>query len=276
MTMCVFWKDKDNNIHIATDSRLNNDSSALDHCLKISRLNCEIHECNDISGGDKVFIKNIKLAISFCGGFVSAYTIKESLTEILNKMVLVPDSSNISMDLITDVALTVYEKVIRDAVQYFIGKVGACNFYIAGFCPISNEVEMYKLGVREHDSQTGFDCFKEKCFQNTDYIIDGSGAGFLKQTDSLDNHYLKAYRINNQKPLLDLLLSVIEDEGCASVGGAIQYAKCEHDNIIIHAMYDHKNGAVRYMRGGVDINELIGDYAARGVVFETNMIGKLR
>lgn len=274
MTMCVYWKDKTNNIHMATDSRLSNGVSVLDHCLKISKLNCEVHECNDLSGENKVFIRRVNLAISFCGGFVSAYTIKESLTEILNQMVLFPDSSHISMDLITDVALMVYDKVVRAAVEYSNSKSGACSFYIAGFCPKANEMEMYKLSVRVNPSQDGFYCFKEKCFQTNDYIIDGSGATFLMKTDTLDNHFKKAYSINQKMPLLDLLLLVINDGTCDTVGGAIQYAKCDPNDNIIHSMYENNNGQIRYMRGGVDLNKLIDECSAQGVVIEAKMIGE--
>lgn len=274
MTMCVYWKDKSNNIHMATDSRLSNGVSVLDHCLKISKLDCDVHECNDLSGKGKVFVRKINLAISFCGGFVSAYTIKESLTEILNQMVLFPDSSHISMDLITDVALMVYDKVVRAAVEYSNGKSGACFFYIAGFCPKTNEMEMYKLGVRANPSGDGFNCFKEKCFQTNDYIIDGSGAAFLIETDTLDNHFKKAYSINQQMPLLDLLLSVINNSACDTVGGAIQYAKCDPNDNVIYSMYENDNGQIRYMRGGVDLNKLTDECAAQGVVIEAKMIGK--
>ncbi len=274
MTMCVFWKDKANVIHMATDSRLNNGKTTLDHCLKISRLNCELYEADSIVGGNKILKGTVKLAISFCGGFVSAYTIKESLAEILNQMVFVPDTSNASMDVIAEVAFNVYKKITTAILAYYMELDGACSVYIAGFCPLSKQMEMYKLSVKIDSISNQVVYSKTKCFEQESFIIDGSGATFLKKSDTLDNHFAKAYAKNKEKPLLDILYSVISDPACNSVGGSIQYAKCQSNDITLHSMYEYNNGSVRYMRAGVDINELINDVIPLGVIIEANMIGR--
>ena len=41
-------------------------------------------------------------------------------------------------------------------------------------------------------------------------------------------------------------------------------------------MYEYKDGSVKYMRAGVDINELINDVIPLGVVVEANMIGRFK
>lgn len=275
MTMCVFWKDKANNIHMATDSRLNNGISELDHCLKLSTLSCELYEVGDDAGTERISKGSVKLAISFCGGFVSAYTIKESLAGIINKMVFLPDSSEASLELIAEVAFKVYKKITTDVMSYSMGINGACSIYISGLCPLSHEVEMYKFGVELNKEGNKVDFYMEKCFQNETYIIDGSGASYLKSTDTLDNHVAKAYEKNQNKPLLDLLESVIADPKCNSVGGSIQYAKCHADDVILYSLYECKSGVVRYMRAGVDVNELMDEVVPLGVVIENDMIGRV-
>lgn len=275
MTMCVFWKDGSNNIHMASDSRLNNGTSKLDHCLKISTLSCDLYEPIS-SNQNKSHLKgSIKLAVSFCGGFVSAYTIKESLAEILNKMVFAPDTSIVSMDLITNVALKVYEKITRAINAYRMNGDDICAFYIAGFCPLSKKMEMYKLECKVDQVKEEVNFVKEKCFQNEPYVIVGSGAQHLRKTDTLSNHVKNAFSKNKETPYLDLLSSVITDESCDSVGGSIQYAKCDNNDVIIYGMYENNNGDIRYMRAGVDINELINDVAPLNVAFEFNMIEKI-
>ena len=222
MTMCVFWKDKANDIHMASDSRLNNGKTELDHCLKISRLNCELYEVDNVIGSNRILKGTVKLGISFCGGFVSAYTIKESLAEILNQMVFYPDASNASMDVIAEVAFKVYKKITVDVLAYYMDLEGACSVYIAGFCPLSKQMEMYKLSVEMDYVSNQVVYSKTKCFEQESFIIDGSGATFLKKSDTLDNHFARAYAKNKDKPLLDILESVISDPACNSVGGSIQ------------------------------------------------------
>lgn len=276
MTMCVFWKDKANDIHMASDSRLNNGKTELDHCLKISRLNCELYEVDNVIGSNRILKGTVKLGISFCGGFVSAYTIKESLAEILNQMVFYPDASNASMDVIAEVAFKVYKKITVDVLAYYMDLEGACSVYIAGFCPLSKQMEMYKLSVEMDYVSNQVVYSKTKCFEQESFIIDGSGATFLKKSDTLDNHFARAYAKNKDKPLLDILESVISDPACNSVGGSIQYAKCQSNDITLHSMYEYKDGSVKYMRAGVDINELINDVIPLGVVVEANMIGRFK
>lgn len=267
MTMCVFWKDVNHDIHAATDSRLNSDFATLDHCLKISRL-----ECNAYNAGEDELKKTVNIAVAFCGGFISAYTIKESLSEILNRISLIPDVSFLSMDLITDVVLSVYKRITPDIIDYSLSANGACIFYLIGYCEREHEMQMYKIGCRVNENGNGYDIFKEKCFVDTSYELDGSGAGFLSKKGDVDSIVKSFYNEDSRYGLLNLLQSIIDDDDCKSVGGAIQYAKCTPTGPSIYSMLKNNDGNVFYLRGGVDLNKLIDETLKYGVMIDAKMI----
>lgn len=267
MTMCVFWKDVENNIHAATDSRLNNKITTLDHCLKLSRLQCNVYDA-----GEDELKKTVKLAVAFCGGFISSYTIKESLSEILDRVSLLPDSSSLSMSLIADVALSVYKRIVPDIIDYALSGDSACMFYLIGYCENDKEMQMYKIGCQANTNGIGYSFTKDKCFANKNYELDGSGASFVRNqgnTDAIVHRYLKK---DSRYGMLDLLQSVIDDDGCKSVGGAIQYAKCMPEGPSIYSMLKDDNGEIKYLRGGVDLNEMINETLGYNVMIEAQMI----
>ncbi|MDI0611318.1 hypothetical protein NEO15_08290, partial [Escherichia coli] len=79
---------------------------------------------------------------------------------------------------------------------------------------------------------------------------------------------------NKYTPLLDILESVINDDDCDSVGGAMQYISCNKDRLKLccHMLFEENNH--KYMKAGVDLNELNEKFIPSGLFFETDAIIK--
>ncbi|WP_140182674.1 hypothetical protein [Providencia stuartii] len=276
MTMCVFWKDQSHNIHVATDSRLNfNNNSSLDSCVKISRLKCDIYEPCNSSAEERTPKKSIELVITFCGGFTTAYTIKESLSEILTKIVMVPDTDELSLEKIVDLSKIVFENVSNDIFSALIDDKLACKFYIVGLCPKNKQMEAYEIGYQRSNSLPTFS--KNRLFSTCSYEFSGSGALFLNKNNNVKDVINKAYLKNRISYPLDILQSVIDDKHCDSVGGAIQYAECTPNGNKIFGLLENKNGNIKYMRAGIDIKDLMvpsEDDFISGLYIEADLIEK--
>ena len=176
------------------------------------------------------------------------------------------------MDLITNVVLSVYTKITPDIIEYSLSGNGACIFYLIGYCEREHEMQMYKIGCKVNKTGDGYDIFKEKCFADTLYELDGSGASFLSNKGDINSIVQDFYKEDPMYGPLNLLQSIIDDDDCKSVGGAIQYAKCTPTGSSIYSMLKNNDGNFFYLRGGVDLNKLIDETLEYGVMIDAKMI----
>ncbi|HCT7894558.1 TPA: hypothetical protein OT866_003482 [Klebsiella aerogenes] len=272
MTMCVIWKGTIGNIYAATDSRLSFDEKKLDNCVKISRITCLLHEPGDVENTSKTLVDKREIATLFCGGFTNAYIIKESLTEILNKVVLMKEYSSVSFSEIIDVAFSIYEKSSRKMFASLMEERFGCIFYMISYCPVDKEMQAFKFEFKVNSS--GVIYSKSKLFDEINYEISGSGLRHLEQNGSIEQLVEEAYQKNTYTPLLDLLESVINDSNCDSVGGAMQYISCKKEGhtLCCHMLFEDNHH--KYMKAGVDLNELNEEFIPLGLFFETDVITK--
>lgn len=275
MTMCVIWKSSFGNIYAATDSRLSFEEKRLDHCVKISKVTCLLHEpgdVDDIKDTSKTLVDKREIATLFCGGFTNAYIIKESLTEILNKIVLMKEYSKVSFSEIIDVAFSIYEKTSRDMLGLLMNERFGCIFYMISYCPVHNEMQAFKFEFKI--TVNGIVYRKCKLFEDVNYEISGSGLSYLKQSGKIEDLVAAASQKNTYTPLLDILESVINSDECDSVGGAMQYISCKKDSLTLCCHLLFEDNQYKYMKAGVDVNELNEEFMPRGLFFETDAIAK--
>ena len=272
MTMCVIWKDSLGNIYAATDSRLSFEEKKLDHCVKISRITCLLHEPSDAEDRSKILVDTREIATLFCGGFTNAYIIKESLTEILNKIVLMREYSNVSFSEIINVAFSIYENTSKDMFASLMDERFGCIFYMISYCPVDKEMQAFKFKFKINAS--GISYCKGKLFEDVNYEIAGSGLRYLEQNSSIEELVEKACQKNAYTPLLDILEHVINDEECDSVGGAMQYISCKKESLTLCCHMLFEDNHYKHMKAGVDLNELNEKFMPSGLFFETDTITK--
>lgn len=273
MTMCVLWKDKAGSIHVGTDSRLNFGASTFDYCVKISRMTCHLHEPGSV-GKESVLIKSVELTIAFCGGFSSAYTVKESLCEILNCIIAAPDTNHVSMKSIADIAFQVYKNVTAAILETLMKLEFTCIFYLIGRCPKDKVMKCYKFSCDYNDSRDGFEYFNTEMFINKTFEISGSGRRHLESKHTFNEYITQAYQKNNMTYLLDILKEVIDDSSCDTVDGAIQYAKCSTVETKFYSMITGEGNGIKYMKAGIDLNSLNDELLKDNMFIEVNAITK--
>ncbi|BBT93129.1 hypothetical protein WP8W19C02_P20490 (plasmid) [Enterobacter cloacae] len=269
MTMCVIWKDHDA-IHAATDSRLNfTPNQNFDYCVKVSNLKCQLLKSEDESDyeADNEIFKMVDLTIVFCGGISCSYTIKESLNEILNKIVC-SEPHNVTFESIVDVAFTVYREVTSEILKVLMNEIYGCIFYIIGLCPKNNKMKCYKLYFNKNTRGDGFDYIKEEMFTHEDYEISGSGLKYLERSNNINNIIKKYQDDFGANFLLHMLSDVINDSACSSVGGAIQYASCKNRGTTYWCTHTFDGETLKIMRAGVDLNELNMYIRQKGMFIE--------
>lgn len=272
MTMCVMWKGVRGNIHVATDSRLSFGEKRLDHCVKISRISSLLHKPGDSLNADKELVERRDITIAFCGGFTNAYIVKESLSEILNKLVLLYDKQNASFKDIIGVAFGIYEETSRAIFSTLMDSVYGCLFYIVGYCPLDKEMQAYKFEFKLNAVSCAYDFISSKLFDDCNFEISGSGLSFLKSQGSINDIVNAAYLKNKFNPLLDILSDVINNDLCISVGGAIQYIECTPNGSTLFGHLKMDEQKVKYMKAGVDLNELNNYFEPLGLFVEPDLI----
>ena len=238
MTLCVAWRDKDGNVHLASDSRITVDQSTEDVAVKVTRLRCEVFPpSSDLRPGAATY--SLDLGIAFAGSHLNAYVIKESLVEVLSRLQYIPEETPVSMDRIAKIAFWAYESLSKKVCAIpGLHKSGICAFFITGYCPVKQRTRAYKLTT----SAQNVSSFSEVLHSSGDVEMLGSGEGPGKSS----SHY-------PQDPVLTLL-EVIDDTAVPSVGGAMQYARHVGTGLNVYAAW-HLSDEVRYLRGGLDINE---------------------
>ncbi|MBA0164094.1 hypothetical protein H0255_13225 [Pectobacterium versatile] len=273
MTMCVIWKGELGNIYAATDSRLSFEEKKLDYCVKISKLTCLLHEPGDETNENKALVDKREIATLFCGGFTNSYIVKESLSEILNKIVLIKNYSDVSFSEIIDVAFSIYKNTSKAMFSSLMDEKFGCIFYMISYCPVDNEMQAFKFEFKLNEFGI-FDFYKSKLFDEMNYEISGSGLRHLQQHGGVEERVYQAYQNNSYTPLLDILNSVINDDDCESVGGAIQYIVCKKENLTLHCHMLFEDDHHKYMKAGIDLNDLNDEFIPSGLFFETDAIIK--
>lgn len=244
MTLCIAWRDHEGNVHLASDSRITIGQSTEDVAVKVTRLQCEVFPpSSDLKSGTATY--SIDLGIAFAGSHLNAYVIKESLVEVLSRLQHIPGKTPVSMDRIAKIAFWAYQSLSKKVCGIpSLGKSGICALFITGYCPDKQKIRAYKLSTSANNQCN----FSEVIHDLGDVEMLGSGEGPGKSS----NHY--------PHDPVSILLEVIDDTAAPSVGGALQYARHVGTTLNVYAAWQLSD-EVRYLRGGLDINEFISSSA---------------
>ena len=240
MTLCVAWRDSCGNVHLASDSRITMGQSTEDVAVKLTRLRCEIFPPSSaLTAGEASY--SLELGITFSGSHFNAYVIKESLVEVLSRLQYIPGVTPVSMDRIAKIAYCAYESLSRKVCGIpSLGERGICSFFITGYCPDQKKNRAYKFSTTPKNQYS----FSEVLLSPGDVEMLGSGEAAGKASISYPHNPVLA------------LLEVIDDPAVPTVGGALQYARHVGAGLEVYAAWQLTSD-VHYLRGGLDINELI-------------------
>lgn len=249
MTLCIAWKDKKGDIHLASDSRITVATNSFeDIAVKVTRISCEIFPpSSNFKNGQGII--SLPLGMAFAGSHLGAYVIKESLVEVLSRLQYVPGETTISMDKIVKIAFHAYEKLSKRLCSTSIAGNGICEIFLTGFCPTKGFVRAFKLST---NATTNTHSFVEILTPESPQVeLSGSGKSAASLQTNIATNPLRA------------LKQVIDDPRRNDVGGSFQYGICtQHDFRIFSEYLIDEDGWPAYMRAGLNINSMILPAAA--------------
>ncbi len=226
MSLCIVWRDEDQDLHIASDSRLTfTGNNSIDFCPKIVRFPIKIYSPNREDELSKLLYR-FEYGFGFVGNFVTSYILKESIFDILNSLQCIPEITNISMENICDTIQKFFQIISKDICEQ-IAERGLSEIIIIGFCLKDKKQKSFLLNIdaSEYPIKTNL----EEILSKPEILFFGSGRK-------------KAIEIFEKSPefhLLKILKLVINDENISTVGGGLQYGRMEDSDFKIFGVQDY-------------------------------------
>lgn len=226
MTLVIAQKVS-GNISLNSDSRISfGNLGHIDYGIKILPVPVKIFSPTSSETRTSTLDYNYKLGLAVVGSAINAYTVKESIYEILQNLQYVPGLTDVSMDGIASLVFKVFKKTTLD-LGTIIQNSGICELLLAGFCPINNDIRIFKFSC---DTST----YPINPFFNEILVNDGIeffGSGKTKAEEIF----------NNDRSLtpLHILRKVINDTNVPTVGGGLQNGDFEDNNFKIYGIQDY-------------------------------------
>lgn len=263
MTLVIAHRLK-NKVSLTSDSRLNFGASGfIDYGIKIFSVPVNIYSQPDRRTKSKELIYSKNMGLAVVGSAMNAYTIKESVSEILQHLHYLSDRTDMSM---TGIAKIVYKVFCRTTLDFgdLMQRNGICELILTGYCPQKKVQRVYKFSC----DTSGYPIKPnyEEILIDDGMVFFGSGTIEAK----------KIYQENtNLKPVF-IVKRVILESKVDTVGGVIQYGEFLEDNFNIYGVEDYtlkEDGSFNkfhYSLRGVNlyIKELEPDYDGFEVVYK--------
>jgi len=226
MTLVIAHRFK-NHISLSSDSRISfGDAGHIDYGIKVFSVPVKIYSPTISETNVTNFDYNYKLGLAVVGSAINAYTVKESVYEILQNLQYLPGYTDLSMDGIAGLVFKVFNKTTLD-----LGKIirngGICELILAGYCPTKNILRVFKFSC---DTST----FPIRPFHNEILITDG-----MEFFGSGKNEANIIYTGDTSLSPLHIIRQVIKEGKVLSVGGGLQYGDFVINNFTIYGVEDY-------------------------------------
>jgi hypothetical protein len=228
MTLCAVWL-ADNMIHLASDSRLSfSDGRApIDGIMKIHPLPVTIWDSRVPPGPARPVLYSSTIGLAVIGNLHTMYGIIGVLRVVLDDLVATPGRSRIGIEELCGVIQAYLQNLGRTVAESLFAD-GLGELLVCGVCP-------------ERRVQTAFhfwfvaDTFPIRCQFKELTLAEyacyfGSGAEDARRQMATHPH----------RETFKIIRAVIEDAGCPSVGGVIQYGSLRNDGFILFGTYHHE------------------------------------
>jgi hypothetical protein len=201
------------------------------------------------------------IGLAFAGSFVTSYTVREILLELLPRAQVVSEQISPSLAFVVSVVAKVFEDVTRQ-VGRSLFEEGTAELLVGGRCPVAKELQLFHIKA-EVSEELVFTTAKEDLRKP---VFIGSGARRARELMTEDNG----------RDLLVLLRQVIRDENVPSVGGPIQIGEFRDREFRILGIqdYDVEDGVitVKHLYRGVRVRKLVEDIGVPYAHFATSYL----
>jgi hypothetical protein len=217
-----------NNISFSSDYRISfGNQGRIDFGIKIFSVPVKIYSPTSVETNVSTLDYNYKLGLAVIGSAINAYTVKESVFEILQHLQYLPGYTDLSMDGISRLVFKVFNKTTQD-----LGPIlrynGLCELVLGGYCPLENRVRVYKFSVRLHPDR--IEPYFEEILQGDSIQFFGSGKD---EAELIHN-------ANNRLSPLFILREIIRSGAVDTVGGGLQYGEFVINNFKIFGVVDYE------------------------------------
>lgn len=216
-----------NTISLSSDSRISfNNGGHIDFGIKIFSIPVKIFSPTDDKTGTSSLDYNYNLGLAVVGSTVNAYTIKESVSEILQHLQHVPRYTNYSMDGISKLIFKVFEKTTKELAS-ILQDQGLCQLILGGYCPKQKKIRIFKYSV---------EFTHQGIISTLDEILQNDGLEFF---GSCKTQAEMISRNNIKLSPLQIIREIIKGGQVGSVGGGLQYGEFNENNFKIYGVVDY-------------------------------------
>ncbi len=216
MTLVIAKKIK-NKTSLSSDSRITFGSYGyIDFGIKVFSVPVKIYSPTESETNKTSLVYDKKLGLAIIGSAINAYTVKESVYEILQNLQYVPDYTNVSMKSIANLVFKVYQKTTFD-LGPILRDSGMCQLILSGFCPLENKIKTYEFTVDIQISPIVPKFDEILITDETKFYGSGKEMGIEIYTEK-----------PNFSPLY--ILRDVINSGEVTVGGGLQYGEFDNDN----------------------------------------------
>lgn len=220
-----------NHISLSSDSRISfGNLGHIDYGIKVFSVPVKIYSPTSSETDITNLDYNYKLGLAVVGSAINAYTVKESVYEILQNLQYIPGHTDLSMEGIAGLVFKVFNKTTLDLGD-IIQENGICELILAGYCPIQNKIRIFKFSCDM--SNYPIKPFHEEILTNNGIAFFGSG-----KTEA-NNIYTQ----NTNLSPLHILRQVINNGNVGSVGGGLQYGDFVINNFTIYGVENYELNA---------------------------------
>ncbi|WP_353100798.1 hypothetical protein [Myroides odoratus] len=227
MTLVIAHK-VNNHISLSSDSRISFGTAGhIDYGIKVFSVPVKIYSPTITETNITNLDYDYKLGLAVVGSAINAYTVKESVYEILQNLQYIPSQTDPSMEGIAKLVFKVFKKTTLDFGN-IIQQNGICELILAGYCPIQKKVRIFKFSC--DISKYPIEPFYEEILLNNTMEFFGSGRTVA------NNIYIN----NTALYPLHIIRQVIKNENVSSVGGGLQYGEFANNNFKIYGVEDYE------------------------------------
>lgn len=229
MTLCIAWKDQ-HRIHLASDSRLSLPNGQTDIAIKVMTLPFIVYQALPAGTVELEVAHRRNLGICVIGSFITTYTVKELLQDVLASLQFTRYTDT-SLAGLANFIKSFLDKISKEVCQVLFEK-GMCQIVFTGYCPKEKQGRAFVLSTSISSSSTLVVEVNE-LFQKRNIEFFGSEKSRAKL---LYSEYLD----HSNKAVFGSLKKVIEDGSISSVGGNIQYGCLKDKDFRVFGVEDYK------------------------------------
>lgn len=226
MTLVIAHK-RGNQISLSSDSRISFSTSGhIDYGIKVFSVPVKIYSPTKAETKTADLIYNFNLGLAITGSAINAYTVKESVYEMLQHLQYLPGHTNLSMSGIASLIFKVFKKATMDLGE-ILQKYGICELIVSGFCPQQLRLRKFYFfcDISNYPIQPDY----KEILEDDGMLFFGSGKKAAQQIfDGLPSI----------SPL-HIVRQVIMDANVSSVGGGMQYGEFKSNNFSVFGVEDY-------------------------------------